>query len=329
MILTVHQFINSHKSQWKELEGFVGQCSRLALAKVPLPEFSRGSLLYRQTIADLGYARMRFPGHPVVGELERLLGLAHSVIYQARRGKARNWWSFWTDTWPALIRQYSRRILLAAAIFWISAVVGFGLAAWYPQLEGVFVNAGMRQAMSKGQLWTQSIVGVAPAASSAIARNNITVSLTTWALGITFGVGTMWMIIFNGLMLGVIAAACLRAGLIVALGEFVIAHGSLELPAIWIAGGAGFLIGEAMLLPGRYARSVEIKQNARKSVQIVVGTIPMLLVAGLVEGFISPSPIPGLWKAGIGATLATLYMVYVMNGIKVPQMVGALRERGE
>ena len=102
--MTVHQFINSRKGAWKELEAFVQQCSRLSLARVPLAEFRRGSLLYRETIADLGYARMRYANHPLVRELERLLGQAHSAIYQARRGKARNWWRFWTETWPALVR---------------------------------------------------------------------------------------------------------------------------------------------------------------------------------------------------------------------------------
>jgi uncharacterized membrane protein SpoIIM required for sporulation len=314
--VTVHQFINSQKSHWKELEGFVALCNRVSLTRVPLAEFSRGSLLYRQTGADLGYARMRFPGHPVVSELDRLLAQAHSAIYQARRGKARNWWQFWSKTWPALIREEASHILLAATIFWAMAVLGFCMAAFFPQLESLFISDAMRQSMSKGQLWTQAITGVAPQASSAIAQNNITVSLLTWALGITFGIGTLWMMIFNGLMLGIIAVACLRAGLIVPLAEFVVAHGSLELPAIWIAGGAGFMIGRAMLLPGRYQRSVEIKRAATRSVQIVVGTVPMLLVAGAVEGFISPSNLPGLWKALIGATLATLYLIYILRGVK-------------
>ena len=261
----------------------------------------------------------------MVRELERLLGQAHSAIYQARRGKARNWWRFWTETWPALIREQARPILLATAIFWAAAVLGFGMAAFFPQLESLFVNQGMRDAMAKGQLWTQRIVGMAPQASSAIARNNITVSLLTWALGITFGVGTAWMMVFNGLMLGVTAVACFRVGLHLPLAEFVVAHGSLELPAIWIAGGAGLMIGRAMILPGRYKRSVEIKLAAKKSVQIVVGTIPMLLIAGFVEGFISPSGLPALWKVLIALSLATVYGIYIVNGVKKPDLLRRIR----
>jgi uncharacterized membrane protein SpoIIM required for sporulation len=318
VLVTVHQFINSQKGRWKDLEEFVAQCNRLSLARVPLQDFSRGSLIYRQTAADLGYARMRFPNHPVVRELERLLAQAHSAIYQARRGKARNWWHFWTDTWPSLVRQESSQILLATAIFWTMAVLGFCMAAFFPQLEALFINEGMRQSMAKGQLWTQAITGIAPQASSAIARNNISVALTTWALGITFGIGTLWLMVFNGLMLGIIAVACLRAGLIVPLAEFVVAHGSIELPAIWIAGGAGFVIGRAMVLPGRYRRGTEVKLAAKKSVQIVIGTIPMLLVAGAVEGFISPSNLPGLWKAMVGLALALIYLLYIVYGIRRP-----------
>jgi uncharacterized membrane protein SpoIIM required for sporulation len=314
--VTVHQFINSQKAAWKELEAFIAQCNRVSLARVPMPEFSRGSLLYRQAIADLGYARMRFPDHPVVRELDRLLAQAHSAIYQARRGKARNWWRFWIETWPALIRQESSHIVTATAIFWAMAVLGFCMASFFPQLESLFISDAMRQSMAKGQLWTQAITGIAPQASSTIAQNNISVALLTWALGITSGIGTLWLMIFNGLMLGIIAAACFRAGLIGPLAEFVIAHGSLELPAIWIAGGAGLMLGRAMLLPGRYTRSIEIKLAAIRSVQIVVGTVPMLLIAAAVEGFVSPSPLPGIWKALLGAVLATLYLLYILTGVK-------------
>ena len=119
---------------------------------------------------------------------------------------------------------------------------------------------------------------MAPAASSQIAVNNINVSLLTWGLGLTFGIGTVWLLVFNGLMLGAIAAACLRAGMLLPLTEFVVAHGSLELPAIWISGGAGLLMAQAMLFPGplQPARRAAAAR-AESSVQIMVGIVPLLL----------------------------------------------------
>jgi len=310
--VNLHQFISSRHVDWEGLDDFVQQCGRLSLPRVPLDEFRKGSLLYRRTVADLAYARMRYPGSSVVQELERLLAKSHSVIYQARRGTSNGWWQFWLRTWPSAVRSAWRPIGLATALFWIAAVLGFLIAAAQPQFETFFVSQEMRAAIESGHLWTEHISSVSPMASSRIASNNISVSFAVWAVGISFGLGTIWLVAMNGLMLGVIFAACLRAGLFTNLAEFVVAHGSLELPAIWIAAGAGLVMAEPMLFPGKYGRSMELMQAARRSVQIVIGVIPMLLVAACVEGFVSPSNLPGGVKAALGALLALAYLLFIV-----------------
>ena len=279
---------------------------------MPLDVFREGSALYRQTVADLAYARMCFPDHPVVRELEQLVGQAHSLLYQAGRAKSRSWTEFWRETWPMRVRQAARPILLATGIFWASAILGFLLTARNPVLESFFVSPPMRAAIESKRLWTESLTRTAPTASSQIAVNNINVSLLTWGLGLTFGIGTVWLLVFNGLMLGAISAACLRAGMLLPLTEFVVAHGSLELPAIWISGGAGLLMAQAMLFPGRYGRRVELRLKGRSSVQIIVGIVPLLLVAGAIEAFISPSNIPGVAKALLGLSLAVALLGYIV-----------------
>ena len=110
---------------------------------------------------------------------------------------------------------------MATGIFWASAVMGFFLTAHNPVLESFFVSPPMRAAIQAKRLWTNSLTRMAPAASSQIATNNISVSLLTWGLGLTFGIGTVWLLVFNGLMLGAIAAVCLRAGMFLPLAEFV------------------------------------------------------------------------------------------------------------
>lgn len=310
--MNVHQFINSRHAEWRSLEDFVQQCGQLSLARVPLDQFRTGTALYRRAVSDLAYARMRYPGSSAVKELERLVARTHSVVYQARRETSIGWWQFWLRTSPAAIRGAARPILLAAAIFWIAAAVGLLAAAAQPQFEAFFISPSMREGMAKGHLWTEHITSMAPQASSHIATNNISVSLMVWALGITFGLGTIWQLTLNGLMMGAIFAACLRAGMFAALGEFVIGHGSLELPAIWIAGGAGLVMAQPMIFPARFSRSVELGLAARRSVQIVMGTIPMLLIAAAVEGFVSPSHLPGWTKAGLGAILGLAYLLYLL-----------------
>jgi uncharacterized membrane protein SpoIIM required for sporulation len=299
---------------------------------VPLDVFRDGSVLYRQAVADLAYARMCYPGHPVVKELAQLVSQAHSILYQAGRARSRNWTEFWLNTWPSSVRQAARSILVATGIFWASAVMGFYLTAVNPVLESFFVSPPMRAAIQAKRLWTNSLTRTAPAASSQIATNNISVALLTWGLGLTFGIGTVWLLVFNGLMLGAIAAVCLRAGMFVPLAEFVVAHGCLELPAIWISGGAGLLMAQAMLFPGRYSRRVELRMKGQASLQIMVGMVPLLLVAGVIEAFVSPSNTPGAAKAFLGLSVAlALFGFIVARGhprhgpIETTNLAGSLR----
>jgi uncharacterized membrane protein SpoIIM required for sporulation len=310
--MVVHEFIRTRQDDWERLQGFLETVRRLSLARLPLDVFRDGTALYRQAVADLAFARMSFPGHPVVGQLERLVGHAHSLLYQAGSADSRSWKEFWRDTWPDRVREAARPILLATALFWAGTLLGFLLTARNPVLEMYFVSPSMRAAIVSKHLWTESITRTAPTAGSAIMTNNIKVSLLTWGLGLTFGVGTFWLLVFNGLMLGAIAAACLRAGMLGPLAAFVVGHGSLELPAIWISGGAGFLMSQALLFPGRYNRRAELRLKGRQSVEIIVGTVPMLLVAGTIEAFVSPSEIPVIAKALLGLSLAVALTGFIV-----------------
>jgi len=257
---------------------------------------------------------MLYPDHPIVRELGQLVGQAHSILYQSGRARSSGWTDFWRTTWPRSVRAAAGPILLAVAVFWVGTLVGFFLTAWNPVLERFFVSASMREAIASKHLWTESLTRTAPTAGSAIAVNNIKVCLLSWGLGLTFGVGTLWLMTFNGLMLGAISAACLRAGMLGPLMEFVIGHGSLELPAIWLSGGAGLLMADAMLFPGRYTRSDELRLKAGTSVRIILGTIPILLIAGAIESFISPSDASGLAKALLGLCLSLTLLGYILFG---------------
>jgi uncharacterized membrane protein SpoIIM required for sporulation len=312
--MVVHEFIRTRQGAWTQLQSFLEQARRLSLARVPLNVFREGSALYRQTVADLAYARMCFPGHPLVKEIEQLVGHAHSLLYQAERATSTSWTGFWRETWPCRVRQAAGPILFATGLFWAGAVLGFLLTARNPVLESFFISTPMRAAIEAKRLWTESLTRTAPSSGSHIAANNINVSLLAWGLGLTFGIGTVWLLFFNGLMLGAISAACLRAGMLLPLTEFVVAHGSLELPAIWLSGGAGLLMARAMLFPGRYRRRDELRLNGRTSVQIMVGIVPLLLVAGTIEAFISPSSLSGIAKATLGLSLAVALLSYIIAG---------------
>jgi uncharacterized membrane protein SpoIIM required for sporulation len=172
--------------------------------------------------------------------------------------------------------------------------------------------------MERHQMWTESIVGIAPKATSGIMTNNLTVSFVTFAGGIVFGLGTFLSLFNNGMMLGVIGVACHQYGMSILLWSFVAPHGSLELPAILIAGGAGFRLGHAMLFPGNLRWKDSIAQGGLEATRLVSGVIPMLVVAGCLEGFFSPSHAPICLKFTVGAMLFTLLNLWLFRPAKEP-----------
>ena len=111
-------------------------------------------------------------------------------------------------------------------------------------------------------------------------------------MGVTAGLGTAWMMVLNGLLIGVVGTACFRAGLSLSLWSFVAPHGSLELPAIFIAGGAGLILGRGLLDPGMLPRREALAESGGLAIRLLLGVIPLLIVAGAIEGFVSPVPLP-------------------------------------
>jgi uncharacterized membrane protein SpoIIM required for sporulation len=171
----------------------------------------------------------------------------------------------------------------------------------------------MMETIEQRKMWTESIVTVKPLASSGIMTNNLSVSFTTFAMGISAGIGTIWMMMLNGLLIGVIGAATWKAGMAVQLWSFVAPHGVLELPAIFIAGGAGLEIARGLLFPGLLPRKVSLAQAGGRGARLLLGTIPMLVVAGIIEGFFSPSHAPVAMKFTLAAVLFLCLLAYLFK----------------
>ena len=210
------------------------------------------------------------------------------------------------------MREAARPILLATAIFWAGGILGFVLTAWNPVLESFFVSPPMRSAIEQKRLWTESLTRTAPTAGGQIATNNINVSLLTWALGLTFGIGTVWLLFFNGIMLGAIPRrAC--------AGHALAADGVHRRPRV--PGTAGHLDqrrrraadGPGDGLPRAIQPARRAAAEGPGTVQIIVGIVPILLVAGAIEAFVSPSDLPGAAKALLGLSLAIALLGYIVT----------------
>jgi uncharacterized membrane protein SpoIIM required for sporulation len=166
-------------------------------------------------------------------------------------------------------------------------------------------------------MWTHSIVGMKPVASAGITTNNLSVAFIAFALGITV-VGTIWVMVMNGMLLGTIGAATWKAGMALKLWSFVAAHGALELPAIFIAGAAGLEIARGLLFPGLLPRKASLAYAGGRASKLILGTIPMLIVAGLIEAFFSPTDAPVFMKFTLSAVLFAALVTYLSTAGRKP-----------
>ena len=172
--------------------------------------------------------------------------------------------------------------------------------------------------IERHEMWTKSVVSAKPQESSHIMTNNITVTFMVFAGGILAGLPTILMLFWNGMSVGIISTACAQHGMALDLWSFVAAHGALELPSIFIAGGAGLRIASGLLFPGMLSRKKALAQAGGEAVRLLAGTIPMLFVAGILEAFLSPTSAPRTVKFAVSAMLFTGLCFWLSEGGRKP-----------
>lgn len=307
-------WMRKRRDLWTRFDELVRRGQQSGLASLRHAELRELALLYRQTAADLATVREDPASASLAAYLNQVLGRAHNLVYSGAPERARAPLDLLTRDFPRLVREELPLVLASAGIF-----AGFAVAAWFaahadPGLVRAYLSTTMRDTIDRREMWTHSIVGVQPAASSAIMTNNMTVAFMTFASGISAGVLTFWLLAHNGVMLGVIGEACARAHMSDKLWSFVVAHGSLELPAIFVAGAAGFVVARGILFPGALPRRVSLERAGARAARLAVGTVPMLVVAGVVEAFVSPTPSPAGLKVALGAALFALWVTWIARG---------------
>lgn len=269
--------------------------------------------LYRATAADLAFARGRFPTDPVARRLEDLVGRSRHLVYSApggRRGSlvrffTRDYWRLITERWVAI---------LAAVVLLVGPAAL--AAAWGmhdpPAAIGV-VPEDFRPVVDEERPWQDLSPEEQAAFSSEVLTNNIRVTVLAFAGGITLGLLTALVLIYNGILLGAIGGLMVEAGNGTGFVDLVTAHGVLELSCIVVAGAAGLSFGWAIVEPGYGTRTAALRREAVNTIMIVLGTAPWLVLAGIVEGFRAQLAEAGLASViGVGFALGVLYWSLVL-----------------
>jgi uncharacterized membrane protein SpoIIM required for sporulation len=312
-----NQWIAKRRPHWDRLATLLAQSDQAGLRQMSRAELQELALLYRQVAADLSVLRQDATARTYAAHVNDLLARAHHIIYSGRKTSIATLFRFLRDEYPAIFQRNLRYVVVSVLISVAWGVLGASLTNARPEFMRHYVGPQMIATMERHEMWTKSIVTVAPMASSAIMTNNLTVSFVTFAGGIFFGLGTFFYLYVNGMMLGVIGAACHQYGMSIALWSFVAPHGSLELPAILIAGGAGFRLGHAMLFPGSLRWRDSVAHGGVEATRLVSGVIPMLIIAGTLEGFFSPSHAQVWLKFTVGGLLFTLLLLWLFRPVKL------------
>jgi uncharacterized membrane protein SpoIIM required for sporulation len=289
------------------------------ISRLTTEELQTLGRLYRAAASDLAIAQRDFPGHSVTAYLNQLVARAHTLLYRDEPAAFRRLSQFITTGFPRLYRQAFPYTLIAMALFIIPALAAGLGTAWKPDAASWLLPGGVQRLKSyieQKELWTDISVEERPYASSFIMQNNIQVAMLAFGSGITAGIYTTWVMIQNGLILGGLTGLTAHYGVGFELWTFVIGHGVIELSVIFMAGGAGLMLGWALIHPGLLRRRDALILAARKAVQLLAGGMPLLVVAGLIEGFISPDKTLAAWfkwAVGLGSGIL-LYGYLILSG---------------
>lgn len=311
--MNIQRWISRREPNWQRLDALLRQVEKKGIKSLQAAEIRELASLYRSVAADLARAQSQKVGNTLTQSLHFLTTRAYTQIYQ---GSRRQEWQavleFYSWGLPAVVQQTFLYIAAATATFLLGALIAWWYAWQDPSFISLLVPESLiTQVRDDHKLWMGSIVGIEPLASSNITINNLSVSFGAIAGGMTGGIYTTFLLWFNGLLIGALATLVSQNNLAYPFWAFVFPHGSLELPAIFFAGGAGFLLARAILFPGKYRRRDALKFYGSLAVQLLFGIIPMLIIAGTIEGFFSPNPnVPNPFKYLVGMSLFVLLVVY-------------------
>jgi uncharacterized membrane protein SpoIIM required for sporulation len=313
-VMISNLWIDLRKDNWNRLDTLTRRVETDGVKSLARDDLREFGLLYRQSAADLSAARADGASRTLEQYLNRLVGRAHNFVYSGRKLGFRSLWDFFANGYPRLFRRLSGYVVLATAIFILGGVLGTLVSITRPDFQRTYISPPMMDKIEHHEMWTGDILSAKPETSSFIMTHNIGVCFSTFVAGVTGGLLTIFMLMNTGFQIGVLGVATAQHHMALKMWSFIAAHGSLELPSIFIAGAAGLRIGAGILFPGMLRRRDSIALGGSEAVQLIAGTVPMLIIAGTLEAFLSPTHAPIALKFAVGAILFTALCFWLNEG---------------
>ena len=310
----MNRFINERKDNWQRLEELLSSLNTSSLRGLSRMEVREFGELYRRAASDLAIARAETRDPKLINYLNSLVIRAHGKIYRAEGQGANLVWNFFTKDFPQAFRRNWKFIALAFGVFTLFGIVSFVLCYNDLKFADELGLTKIQYAAQADEKWWLSLNDANQIGSSEILTNNILVSLMAFAYGAFFGIGTIYVLITNGLSIGGVLGVCYKVSPAFgnSLVTFMVGHGVIELSCIFIAAGAGLLIGYALINPGDLTRTQALKKNGLEAVRLAIGCACLLVIAGIIEGFLSPSALPPFVKFGTGILSGIAMYCYLL-----------------
>lgn len=312
--------VREQREEWARYGELLRESRRGGLGRLPERELGSFGRLYRGMTADLARARTYGAPASVLRSLERWTGAGHNLLYRVTGESIVSVRRWMTSGFPKAVRTHHRPILLAVLLLFGPLGISYGLVRSNPVLARYMTSSAMleRAESTPGGDIDAEYVDIPgtlmPLASTSLITNNVQVALLAFAGGVLAGSLTVLLLVFNGVHLGTVLGLYANEGLLGVILAFVFPHGFMELTAICLAGGAGLWLGSAVLVPGRRTRRAALQARGREALSILAGVVGLLVIAGIVEGFYSPSGLSAGAKFTFGAATAVLLAVYFAAG---------------
>jgi uncharacterized membrane protein SpoIIM required for sporulation len=310
----IDRFIVQNAGAWRRLEDLTVRARRSrsgrGLAPMEIDEFVA---LYQRTAAQLSHARGYYDDPGLTARLTTLVAAANAALYGNRPASMRSLGRFFTETFPAAV-WVSRKFVLAAAVLMFVPAILFGAwTATSSRALDVAIPKEEQQALLQSEF--EDYYSSKPAAefSTQVLVNNIQVSFLAFAGGVLLCLGTAVILVQNGVNIGIAGGLFFHAHQAGKFFGLILPHGLLELTSVTIAGAAGLRIGWAIVAPGDRPRFDALADEGRRSVVIVLGLMLCFVVAGLIEGFVTPSGLPTFARVGVGVVVELGFITWIVT----------------
>jgi len=310
----MNRFINEKKDNWQRLEDLLKMMEVASFQGLTRAEVREFGELYRRAAADLAIAREETRDPRLINYLNSLVIRAHGKIYRAESQGVSMIWQFFIKDLPQTFRKNLGYMAVAFVTFILFIVIGAVLTWRDTDFTHFVYLSGVEYQIKNNNHWWLDLNEANQIGSSQILTNNILVTIRVFAMGAFFGIGAFYDLAFEGARFGSVFAACykLNPPFGDALASFVVGHGVIELSTIIFCAGAGMMIGYSLINPGDLTRAQALKQKGIEAVRIVFGCAVLLVIAGIIEGFISPSNLPAAAKFGVGITTGIAMYSYLL-----------------